>query len=317
MRNDLLKKFLSEVGFNIITIVDASKYISPGGYESMKEYYSKLMDDNPIEEFIDGSIAVVAMPYKHEGASGLPMSMGSLSYDYHRLFKDKISHLDEKQIGKFIAFADTGPLFDRTIASISGLGFRGKNECIINKDIGSYFYIGYILLKNKFEELNLNIDYDCGSCDRCIKACPTGAISGVEFKAELCLSHLTQKKHIDEKYYKYIKTLYGCDICQRVCPYNKYTPLGLGEFKIDEIMDYDRLFLISKKEYDKLFGNKAFYWKSRSIIKRNAILRAMNIGDSSIESYLLEEKKKDNDYINYFIDYYFKHKISKFWVKLT
>ncbi len=304
MRNNTeVIKLLKSMGLSPITIVDANKYIKPHSYESMEKYYSEAMKS--FECLDAGSIIVLSIPYKHDNRDGV-MSMGSMSKDYHKIFDEIALTIREKNIiGNFNHYADTGPLFDRSVALISGLGFKGKNEFVINKYCGSYFYIAYLITEDRFDEYNEKIDYDCGDCDRCMRACPTGAINESAFKPERCLSHITQAVEIDEEFFPYIKTLYGCDICQRVCPYNKNTPNGLDVFKPNEAIDYEKLFLYSNKDYKTIFGDKAFFWRKRNIIKRNAIIRAANLKDKTIEKYIEAEIKKANDYLQPAIKYYF------------
>lgn len=300
-KNDKAIELLKNMGLGPIAIVDADKYIKPEGYKEMEGYYSKAMEE--FTALRSGSIIVMCIPYKHEKKSRL-MSMGSLSTDYHRVFEGLAEDIKNAgALGNFKAFTDTGPLFDRSAALISGLGFKGKNEFVINKTCGTYFYIAYLLTEEKFEEYSEPINYDCGACDLCMRACPTGAINEGRFKAELCLSHLTQAVGIDEKFFPYIKTLYGCDICQRVCPYNKDTPPGLSVFEVDEDIDYEKLFAISNSDYKKIFGDKAFFWRKRNIIKRNAILRAANLGQN-IDDYIKMEEAKGNKYLFPAIEYY-------------
>lgn len=298
---EVIKK-LKEMGLAPITIVDANKYISPKGYASMQNYYSKAMES--FEGLTSGSIIVLSIPYKHENKNPL-MSMGSLSKDYHKVFEEIAEEIKELNIiEKFLPYTDTGPLFDRSVALLSGHGFKGKNEFVINKYCGSYFFIAYLISKQRFQEYSEDINYNCGDCNRCKIACPTGAINDGKFKPERCLSHITQSVEINREFYPYIKTLYGCDICQRVCPYNKDTPLGLAVFKPSDTMDYDKLFMYSNKEYTNEFKDKAFFWRKRNIIKRNAIIRAANLKDKSIIKYIENEKNKKNEFLEDAINYY-------------
>ncbi len=150
--------------------------------------------------------------------------------DYHYVLKQKLTLLLEKienLTGKREAriFTDSAPVLDRAVARHAGLGFTGKNTLLINREGGSFFFIGHIIL-----DLELTPDKEiqgnfCGSCTKCIEACPTGALSAFELDARKCISYLTieyrGKTIPDEFQGKWKQWIFGCDICQDVCPWNR------------------------------------------------------------------------------------------------
>ncbi len=149
--------------------------------------------------------------------------------DYHFIIKEKLNRLlkkIEEKTGERIArvFVDSAPVLDRAWATQSGLGFIGKNTLLINKKGGSFFFIGQIIIDLKLE-YNENPDFtnSCGNCTACIDACPTGAIKPFEVDARKCISFLTieNRDEIAEKFKgKMNDWIFGCDICQDVCPWN-------------------------------------------------------------------------------------------------
>ena len=194
--------------------------------------------------------------------------------DYHTVIKDKLHFLVKKieeQIGKTHSrvFVDSAPVLDRAWAHRSGLGFIGKNTMLINRKGGSYFFIGHIIT-------DLQLEYDkvepeknfCGSCSLCLKACPTEALKPYELDSRKCISYLTIEHrselppNLKDKFENWI---FGCDICQDVCPWNRvvkqhneplFTPL-------------DALISMKKKDW-KLLKKSIF----NTLFKESAISRA-------------------------------------------
>jgi epoxyqueuosine reductase len=148
--------------------------------------------------------------------------------DYHKVMRGKLELLRkavEKLEGNVETrvYVDTGPIVERAFARLSGMGWMGKNTCIINERKGSWFFLGVILT-------NLDLQWDlpapdrCGSCTRCLEACPTGAlVEPYAMDASRCISYfnIELKGSIPEKFRKAMgRNLFGCDICQDVCPWN-------------------------------------------------------------------------------------------------
>jgi epoxyqueuosine reductase len=182
------------------------------------------------------SIIVTATPYlpEHQFPSTLEAEVQVAAYalgeDYHQVITSRLVELltlVERIAGHPInskVYADTGPILERDLAQRAGLGWIGKNTCLINPEQGSYFLLGEILL-----DLPLRPDPPfepdrCGTCTRCLEACPTRCIlPDRTIDASRCISYLTieEKGDIDSTYRSEIgKWIFGCDICQQVCPWN-------------------------------------------------------------------------------------------------
>jgi len=187
-------------------------------------------------KLVEGAQSVITVLYNYFPEKELPNSsyykVSKYAYgkDYHFVIKDKLKKLLEKieiLSGKRTAriFVDSAPVLDRAYARKSGLGFIGKNTLLINRKGGSFFFIGHIIL-----DLELSIDVEttanfCGSCTQCIDACPTGALIPFEVDARKCISYLTieyRGDKIPESFKgQWEKWIFGCDICQDVCPWNR------------------------------------------------------------------------------------------------
>lgn len=151
--------------------------------------------------------------------------------DYHRVLLKRLERLDrqlKEQLGDFESrcYVDTGPLVERVYARMAGIGWTGKNTCILNQQRGSWLFLGVIvtsLLPEPATLPQMAIDR-CGSCTRCIDACPTQALTPYRMNASRCISYLTIEKRgaIPEELRPGIgRQVFGCDICQDVCPWNQ------------------------------------------------------------------------------------------------
>ena len=154
----------------------------------------------------------------------------ALGRDYHKLMRNRLQRLAEAvqaEIGPFghRAFTDSAPVLERALARNAGLGWIGKHTCLIDRDGGSWFFLGEL-----FVDIPLPVDppatAHCGSCTRCIDICPTGAITApYRLDARRCISYLTieHEGSIDEELRPLMgNRIFGCDDCQLVCPWNKF-----------------------------------------------------------------------------------------------
>ncbi len=158
-----------------------------------------------------------------EGASMRPT-------DYHKVLLARLQNLDQSlkaTLGPFESrcYVDTGPLVERVYARYAGLGWVGKNTCLLNQQLGSWLFLGVILTSLDLSDADLpQLAADrCGSCTRCIDACPTQALTPYRMDATRCISYLTIEKRgeIPEELRDGIgRQVFGCDICQDVCPWN-------------------------------------------------------------------------------------------------
>ena len=155
--------------------------------------------------------------------------------DYHKVLRKRINALEARirearrreGLGEFEArgFVDTGPVMERALATAAGVGWTGKNTCLIHPRLGSFGFLAALLTSLEVEEdVRLGVPDRCGSCRRCIEACPTGALTGpYQMDAARCISYLTieHRGAIDAGLMEGMgRQVFGCDICQDVCPWN-------------------------------------------------------------------------------------------------
>ena len=171
--------------------------------------------------------------------------------DYHDVLKARLDSLlawmREQSDAPFDAraYVDTGPVQERVYAQYAGLGWIGKNTCLINQELGSWLFLGEIICTLPLEPDTEGLE-QCGTCTRCLEACPTGALvePGV-LDSNRCLSYLTieLRSEIPDEYRRVLGShVYGCDICQEVCPYNRPAPQSdAGEWQPRRGLDLPRL----------------------------------------------------------------------------
>jgi len=183
-------------------------------------------------------------------------------------------------------YVDTGPLVERVYAKYAGVGWVGKNTCILNQKQGSWLFLGVILTSLELEP-DLPAPDRCGSCTRCIDACPTDAlIAPYQLDSNKCISYLTIEKRgaIPEEMREGIgRNLFGCDICQDVCPWNRKAPVTTAaEFQPREGLfnpALDWLAEMSAEEFREKFRGSPIRRTKRTGLRRNAAIAMGNSGD--------------------------------------
>jgi epoxyqueuosine reductase len=224
--------------------------------------------------------------------------------DYHDVVRRGLERLVEKlpSAHEFKICVDTAPLLERSYAREAGLGWIGKNTCLINQQMGSWFFLGEILT-------SLEIDPDspppdrCGTCTRCIDACPTQAIpqAGYEVDARRCIPYFTIELHgsVPEEMRAGIgKHLFGCDICQDVCPWNRQAPTAdepsfeprhfapqletLAELTEDEFGEVFRSSPIQRAKYAGFLRNVAIAMGNSGQIKFREPLEKLAAFDNNL-----------------------------------
>lgn len=231
------------------------------------------------------TIIAIALAYPHtclelDQLSPATAYFSSCSWglDYHFVLREKLEQLanfirKDRPHLKYKIAVDTSPLCDRTIAYQAGLGFFGKNNLLINPQYGSYIFLGS-LITNLDLPVDKPIADECLNCNLCIMACPTGALNETGIlNAKRCLSYLTQKKGVLTKEEQALMTncIYGCDLCQRVCPYNKNNSDWHQEFQPSgvEFVSIKEYSSLSSKKFKEKYGHLAGSWVGAQTINRN------------------------------------------------
>ena len=198
-------------------------------------------------------------------------------------------------------YVDTGPLVERVYAKYAGVGWIGKNTCLLNQKIGSWLFLGVILTSLELEA-DLPAPDRCGSCTRCIDACPTDAlIAPYQLDSNKCISYLTIEKRgaIPEEIRGAMgRHVFGCDICQDVCPWNRKAPATTAaEFQPREGLlnpALDWLAEMTGDEFQQRFRGSAVRRTKRSGLRRNAVIAMGNSGEPHFKP-VLDHLTKDED----------------------
>jgi epoxyqueuosine reductase len=296
------------LGFDLVGITELGPVESASvfdewlvrGYAGEMEYLARGAEkrrDSRLPLPAAVSAVVVAMAYGGREPSG-PVARYARGDDYHDVMVGKLRELHRwisGELGREVAgksYVDTGPLLERDLARRAGLGWFGKNTNLVNPQIGSFFFLGALLV-------DLPLAHDapfeadrCGSCTRCLDACPTGAfVEPRVLDATRCVSYLTieQKGAIPEELRSAMgELLYGCDVCQEVCPWNvrfatelkeeAFAPREFLAGKDAATLARD-LLAMTQEDFSVAFKNSPMKRAKLRGLKRNAAVVLGNTGE--------------------------------------
>lgn len=292
-----IKELAMQLGFDAIGICKAEE-INKGqqlnlnswlekGYYADMEYLSRNVDKriNPTL-LVDNAKSIVCVALNYYPAQTQSESAPQFAYyaygkDYHDVMKAKLKQLFDyiktlcpNVSGRY--FVDTAPVLERYWAAQAGLGFIGKNGLLIIPQKGSYFFLGELILDMELE-YDKPLKLSCGTCERCLNACPTNAlISPYVMNAKKCISYQTieNRNEIDPRIVPQLNNyIYGCDICQGCCPWNKFAlPNQTVEFQPSEeflSLTYEKIEEMDEDDYRRIFKGLAVKRAKYSGLKRN------------------------------------------------
>lgn len=250
-----------------------------GQMSYMENYFDKRLDPRLL---VEGAKSVVSLtlnyyPEERQISDSYKISKYAYGEDYHHVIKDKLKELlyfIESEIGAVDGrvFVDSAPVLDKAWAAKAGLGWVGKNNNLINRKSGSFFFIAELIIDLELEEDGPTTDH-CGTCTKCIDACPTEAIeSPYIVNGSKCISYLTIELKDDiptEFSGKLDNWMFGCDVCQDVCPWNRFA----SPHKEQRFIPNNALIEYSKHEWKEL-TKETF----NEIFKKSAIKRTKYAG---------------------------------------
>lgn len=263
-----------------------------GQMKYMENHFEKRLNPSLLVENSKSVISVMYnyFPSEEQNKKSYKISKYAYGEDYHQVIKDKLFLLVEElklTLGDFNyrIFTDSAPVLERSWAKKSGLGWIGKNAMLITKQKGSYFFLAEIIC-----DLELEYDFQmqtnhCGTCNRCIEACPTQAILAPQkIDSNKCISYLTieLKDAIGEEFRGKMKDwVFGCDVCQEVCPWNRFSiPNSEAKFTIsEEWKDFSKeeWQALSEEQFQKMFKKSPLKRTKFTGLQRNIF---MNLPDN-------------------------------------
>jgi epoxyqueuosine reductase len=294
---ELVKKKAIEIGFNAVGItkpavlnedIERLNYCISNGYTGNLNYLKENIEIRKDISLLFNnakSVIIVLSSYyperKQSTQSYYKISYYTYSNDYHYIIRKKlelllhyIKELRNDAEGKI--FCDSLPIFEKKYASLSGLGWIGKNTLLINSELGSFNFIGGIITNIPFLTDEKNSNYCPDNCSVCIDACPVGAIEAPYIlNASKCISYLTiENKNLNLKVNNPTKYIAGCDICQIVCPYNKSINAEKNIwYKSNEYVDWkkEQWEKLTQSQFKKIFKNTVFKRIGYKYLKNNML----------------------------------------------
>jgi epoxyqueuosine reductase len=299
LSNQIVIEKAKELGFDLIGFARADKLEKESGrlkewlnlgYQASMDYMARNFEKRiDVKNILPDARSVISLAvnyyteHHHKNGEGLgKVSRYAWGKDYHLVLWEKLELLEEelKKIDpefNSLSYVDTGPVMDKAWAVSSGIGWLGKHTNIITNELGSWVFLGTIITNCKFV-YNEPVSDFCGTCTACIDACPTKAIvDNYLVDANKCISFLTieNKEDIPDNFKnQFDGWLFGCDICQDVCPWNKklsalsnekdFYPRGNKEIELSEVIE------MSQDQFKVRFETSPVKRTKLSGLKRNA-----------------------------------------------
>ncbi|MDQ8733829.1 tRNA epoxyqueuosine(34) reductase QueG [Paenibacillus sp. LHD-38] len=318
-----MKEAAQSLGIDKIGIASADPFVSlkqillkhrelgrESGFEEPdieKRTNPALLFDNP-QSIIAIAVAYPAKlkdpPKSEPGARRGIMSRSAWGDDYHKVLRDRLAKLEawlrervpELRVESMV---DTGALSDRAVAERAGIGWSAKNCSIISPELGSWIYLGEMITNLPFTP-DEPVTESCGSCTKCIDACPTDALVGPgQLNSSRCISFVTQTKGMltDEFMRKIGNRLYGCDTCQTVCPVNRGKN-WTHQQELQPDMELVKpllvpLLTIGNKEFQARYGRTSSAWRGKKPIQRNAVIALGNFKEAGAVPDLIRVLEQD------------------------
>ncbi len=297
--NEIIIDKALELGFDLIGFAPAEKltrevknlknWLRENRQAGMKYMEENLDKREDVSLILPGAKSVISLgvnyftPYNHENKPDTgKLSRYAWGKDYHYLMWEMLEQLENylRSLDSSFqtkSYVDTGPVMDRVWAEKAGLGWQGKNGNIISKEFGSWIFIATMITNFKFD-YNLPAVDSCGTCTACIEACPTDAIVSERIiDSNRCISYLTieNKGEIPQEFIgKFNGWLFGCDICQDVCPWNKkfaketekdwFKPARGAELPLDMFEE------LSNRQFNRMFEESPIKRARAKGMRRNA-----------------------------------------------
>ncbi|MBP6871840.1 MAG: tRNA epoxyqueuosine(34) reductase QueG [Bacteroidales bacterium] len=305
-----IKSMASELGFDACGIAEANRLDEDGqrldewltdGFQAgmgyMERHKEKRTDPRLL---VPGARSVIVLlmnyypPIKLPAENNYEIARYAYGRDYHFVLKEKL-HLIIKELQRVSnpgvgnpsrAFTDSAPVLERAWAERAGLGFIGKNTCLIHPRLGSFVFIAEIITRIELEYDTDKVNDMCGGCTRCIDACPTAAITAPRrLDARKCISFHTiesREEPPDELRENFGNLIFGCDICQQVCPWNRkapphHEPQFLPNKDLQE-MTRERWESLDPERFEELFHESAIQRASYDGLMRNILFLKKNEG---------------------------------------
>lgn len=300
-RSRIVKRLAAESGFDDCRIATAQRLEEDAirlekwlnkGYHGEMDYLANHFEKrvNP-SELIPGARSVIVLMYNyypelHQKEGAPKVAKYAYGKDYHEVIREKLNHF-LKQIQKELGtvqgsgFVDSAPVLERAWAHRSGMGWIGKNGMLIHPRKGSFFFLATLIVDLALEaDHSMAHDY-CGSCNKCVEACPTDAIlPNKELLASQCISYYTielkSKSLPAELNSKADNWIFGCDICQDVCPWNRFSHSHTHSelTPIEEILNFSIADWLEIKEekFNQLFKTSPLKRAKWSGLQRNLTL---------------------------------------------
>ena len=304
LTNEIVIQKAKAIGFDLVGFAKADllenesknfeKWLDEN-YQAGMDYLQKNLDKRKdVKRILPNAKSVISLglnyytpeEYSDDKLKGR-VSRYAWGKDYHLIIWAMLDELEDelKKVDtrfESISYVDTGPVMDKAWAVRAGIGWLGKHTNVINRDIGSWFFIANIITNYEFDYSEQIPDF-CGTCTACIDACPTKAIvQEYVVDANKCISYLTieNKNEIPEDFKgKFDNWIFGCDICQDVCPWNQKFPVETmikdfypqnKELRLDEVIE------MKEEEFKSKFNISPIKRAKLSGLKRNALFLKKN-----------------------------------------